>query len=200
MVNAQGLRRCLQPSPVLRWHPWAPLVAALLLLGFVFVFGAQWGHSSAMRDRSGANSYAFMVVMEHDARYPARKLMRRARAIDEAVVRFVRDSATTPSVWVRVRNQAERWLFRGRAGYEYPRDSIVSLAEFRLRELSGSAAAWQLTAAYCDEMSAVPLTGMDLLDPAAASAYSTLLGRPISPEQLAPAVPNARCEPPRRVQ
>ncbi len=42
-------RRYLQPSPTLRWHPWAPLVFALVLLSFVFYLGTQWGFAAGNR-------------------------------------------------------------------------------------------------------------------------------------------------------
>jgi hypothetical protein len=199
-MNATAIRRYLQPSPTLRWHPWAPLVSGLILVALVFVLGAQWGYSAAKRD-SAASGYgeAFLTRMEQKSRFPARDLVRKAAIIDAAVMRYVRESQHEVEAWEKTRNEAERWLFHaGRKPYVLPRQSIADLAEFRLSELGGTAAAWQVTSSYCEEMHP-PLTGYDLRQQAAADAYSTLLGRTISPEQLAPAVPNARCEP-RRVQ
>ena len=45
-MDAQVIRRYLQPSPKLRWHPWEPICAGLLLLAFVFWGGAMWGYAA----------------------------------------------------------------------------------------------------------------------------------------------------------
>ncbi len=201
-MNAHVIRRYLQPSPTLRWHPWAPLITAGVLVALVFILGAQWGYSAGKREvrKLEQYSYAFMVPMEQKPPFPARDMARKAGVIDAAVVKFVGEARERPGTWQGVTGAAERWVFRGgRALYVMPRESIVYLAEYRLRELSGSATAWQVTATYCAE-SAPVLSGVDLRNPIAADAYSTLLGRPIAAEQLAPAVPHARCEPPRRTQ
>jgi hypothetical protein len=202
MTHVDTLRRYLQPSPTLRWHPWAPIVAGLLLIALAFMLGAQWGHSAAKRevDALGQYGYAAQVRMEQKSKYPARDAFRKAGAIDAAVAKFVRESREQPGTWQRFRAESERWMFRGgRELFVIPRASIVDLAEFRLRELSGAADAWQVTSSYCREMTPLP-TGFDLRNEVAAEAYSTLLGRRISAEQLAPAVANARCEPSRRMQ
>jgi len=116
------------------------------------------------------------------------------------VLKYVRESREQTGAWEAVRAQAERWILRGgRKPLTISRESMVDLAEFRLGEMGGSAPLWQVTSTYCQEMWPT-LTGVDLRDPMAAEAYSTLLGRPIAAEQLAPAVPNARCEPTRRMQ
>jgi hypothetical protein len=204
-MNAPLIRRYLQPSPTLRWHPWAPLVAVALLIALTFILGAQWGYAAAKRDPliSDRYGYAFLAQMELTSKFPARELARKAGALDSAVIRYVNAQRETPGAWQRLRSGAESWLFQGgRNSYVLPRQSIVDLAEFRLRELSGSASRWQVTSTYCNEMEYLPLTGMDLRAgwERAANAYTELLGRTISAEQLAPAVPNARCEPSRRTQ
>ena len=200
-MNATAIRRYLQPSPTLRWHPWAPVIAGFLLLSFLFVLGAQWGYGAAKRDinRLEKYSYAGLVRVETQSRFPARDIVRKAGAIDAAVLKFVHDSEQQPGALERVRSEAERLLFRGgRESYAIPRQAIVDLAEFRLRELSGAAPQWQVTSGYCAEFLPI-LTGRDLRNFEAAEAYTKLLGRPITPEQLAPAVANARCEPSRRI-
>jgi len=204
-MNAPAIRRYLQPSPTLRWHPWAPLVAAALLIALVFALGAQWGYAAAKREWAITDRYghAFSTQLELTSKFPARELTRKAAAFDSAVIRYVGEQREPAGAWQRFRSGAERWIFQGgRPVGVLPRQFIVDLAEFRLRELSGTAPRWQATSAYCDEMTYLPLTGMDLRDRwgRAAEAYTQLLGRTISAEQLAPAVPNARCEPSRRTQ
>ena len=70
-------------------------------------------------------------------------------------------------------------------------DSARQAAEYRLKNLSGPAPQWQRTATLCGEVG----PGLDLRAELerAASAYSIVLGRTITAEQLAP-LSGVRCD------
>ena len=196
------LRRYLQPSPTLRWHPWAPLAAALVVLAFVFAIGAQVGYAIAKRElQVGADFAAYSVRWDaiRKEKQPAIDAVRRAGAIDAAVRRYLRHADEEPGVAERVLRLAERWmLYRGKDLSGPRKQGLVSLAEFRLAELGGVAPAWQVTASYCDEMGP-PISGLDLNGDyrLVAMDYSKLLSRTIDVSQVAPRIPNLRCEPKR---
>ena len=193
---AAVLRRYLQPSPTLRWHPWAPLLALVLAFAFVFVVGVRWGYSVGKREvQMGANDYASLVSAENlwTQNRPAMDVMRKAGAIDAAVRRYLVESEAQPTVLQRI----EQVLFyRGANPYLLSKQHVVYLAEFRLKEMGGSAPMWQVTASYCDEIHS-PISGLDLRPGAeeVAKEYSKLLGRRVDAAELAPLVPNMRCEP-----
>jgi hypothetical protein len=198
-MNVAVIRRYLQPSPTLRWHPWAPLIAGILLLLFVFYFGARWGYDAARRERAWeAYSPAFTVQMSYlaDNKSPGKRLLMDASRIDYAVRRFVDYPARAPNQAQQWRDRIEAFALRnGFTPLPTKREDIVRLAEFRLRELSPSSARWQATSAYCGDTREWRFAEEDVLryfiD--VARAYSTLLGREIRPEDLAPAVSGWKC-------
>ena len=208
-MDAAILRRYLQPSPTLRWHPWAPLAAGVLLLVFAFALGAWWGASAERRIFEAAftgQAGREMIRMELESSRPAAAAVWQAKAFDDVV----RNRAERPvDARTRLRDRID-WVFfcltaeRARCDIRkegwvgsLPRDddAIKRIAEYRLRNLSPAAPGWRRTSTYCEE-TMVPLTGRDLRDDFArtAAAYSQVLGRRVSPEELAPAVEGWRCE------
>jgi hypothetical protein len=202
VMNAPAIRRYLQPSPTLRWHPWAPLIAALIMLGFVFWAGAMWGfaaHQRAMASLNDSQAFADRIQIERETKRPGTAAYWQSRHFDEAVKRWVLESQASPSTWQSARNRFESIVFWKGALREIPvdqrRESIRSLAQFRLDHLAGNAPRWLGTATYCEDFPP-PLTGEDLRERyrATAAAYSVALGRSVAPEELAPNVPGLRCE------
>ena len=179
------LRRYLQPSPVMRWHPWAPLAALLLAVAAAFALGVAWGvRQLELMNADEVYMRAFMTqayVMQ-EKRGPVVPLLREARSIDDAVIRFA--SHSDNRLWP-FDVAAVRWGQKT--------DSIRNLAEFRLANLGGSATRWQPTSSYC--AGGVPSSGEDVRESyrAPALAYSKVLGRQVTTEQLAPVVPGWRC-------
>ena len=198
-MDVATFRRYLQPSPTLRWHPWAPLVAGLLLLGFVFYLGAWWGFSASSRlFWSGAiEAKASDVFFRHDLeeKRPAEALRREAGKLDAAVERYARLAAKPEGTLEKWRNALESRVFlRGRwplASHDY----AVKLAELRLSEFSAANPRWRATASWCDELHRDSRGERDLLADykPVAEAYSQVLGRTVRPEELAPAVPGGKC-------
>jgi len=86
-VNVAALRRYLQPSPTLRWHPWAPLAAGILMLLLAVYFSAKWGYASAQREEfRGYGSLASAMYMRFlmNEKSPARALLLEAGPLDGA--------------------------------------------------------------------------------------------------------------------
>ena len=197
-MDAAVLRRYLQPSPTLRWHPWAPIVAGLLSLGFAFWLGATWGFSAVAHYMNPMRWEASRerIRLELETSRPAQAVVWEARHFDAVVVNWVKEEPLRASPLRQLRDFAERWMFWRGADIDRHRvDTVRSYAEYRVANLSGDAPRWQRTATFCDE-GPQPASGRDLraeYEPVA-QAYSKMLGRPIPAEQLAPAVPNARCE------
>jgi hypothetical protein len=188
-VNAAVLRRYLQPSATLRWHPWAPLIAALLLVTFIFVFGVRWGYSAGVRfasERAAFSNTAMESVRLHlEVTRPGWMMVATAREFDAIAVAWLRDREERESIARRMQLAAEEFVFdRGRVGGEFRRTRARQLVEYRLDALSGAAPLWQRTATVCREVG----KGLDLRDELirAARAYTALMGREITPEQLAP--------------
>ena len=199
MTHVDTLRRYLQPSTTLRWHPWAPLIFGVLLLAFVFWLGARWGfetHGRTFGLMTYSTAHAEMWRINDEDKRPARAITRQAATLDAAIHRWVLENSAPRSTWEDVRDRMEAFVFWN--GRMYPRqsqDSTKKLAEFRLAHLSGRAPRWQRTTAYCDAYP-VPLSGEDLRERyrRTADEYSLVLGRAITAEQLAPLVPGFRCE------
>ncbi len=198
-MNADVFRRYLQPSPTLRWHPWAPLATGILLLLFVFYFGAQWGYASARRQEarlySSSASATYMRFLM-SGKTPARAMLFETGPLDAAVHRFVKESEHAPGMLERWRDRLEAYMFRG--GHTFgplPREAIVNISELRLREFSPESPRWQVTASYCDEIHGYAFGERDLLKDYAdvARDYTRVLGREIRPHDLAPAVPGWKC-------
>jgi hypothetical protein len=197
-VSLEAVRRYLQPSQTLRWHPWAPLAAALLLLGFAFFLGARWGYIAGARSQDyqnylGASAESMRYQMQQA--YPARALLYEASVFDAAVHQAVTRPA--PSRLVAWNARLERLVFLDRPAMPVPPEPVVAhWAEVRLKELSAANPRWQATAAYCDEIMP-PATGLDVTERyvRTATEYSHLLGRDITAQQLAPAVPGGKCAP-----
>lgn len=203
-MNAVAFRRWLQPSETLRWHPWAPLVAAGLAAAFVFAFGAAWGFAAAKRM---AHEQAINVEpwtytrTQVEAMRPARAAIEAARAFDIAVIHGAREAEAGRSRLHRWRLALEQAVFgeawQDRRNPDRPvelnalfRDNARRAAEYRLANLAGAAPFWKRTATLCEEMAG----NMDLSAQLArtAAAYTSVLGRPVTPEQLAP-LSGARC-------
>jgi len=203
-LNATTIRRYLQPAKTLRWDPWAPLVALGIALGFAFAFGAAWGFSAAKRmadeQRVYGNPWTYTRA-QVEAMQPARATLEAARAFDAAVVHGAREAAAEKSAAHRIRIAIEQRVF-GRAWLDTPManrpldlheifgDGPRRAAEYRLANLAGEAPYWKRTARLCDEVG--PAFDMSAQLAAVAAAYTTVLGRPITPEQLAP-LSGARC-------
>jgi len=202
-MDAEAIRRYLQPSPTLRWHPWAPLVAGILLLAFVFYVGMQWGFSAALRMSSmGFGHRGLEVWSRYDRqnKMPAHAMALEADRIDSDVVSFVEGAnQPPPGTLAQRRDRLEQLVFLHRAlprlDRAAEREATVKMANLRIAELSAANPRWQATSAYCDER---PQYGGPALDLVAgyrstAESYSKLLGRTIRPEDLAPAVPGGKC-------
>ena len=69
---------------------------------------------------------------------------------------------------------------------------VLQLAGKLLEKFGGDAAAWKVTAQYCRDLKGPNPLRWDLKQhyESTAAAYSKLLVRPITAEQLVPAVPN----------
>jgi hypothetical protein len=201
-MRAASFRRYLQPSPTLRWHPWAPLAVLLLALGFTFWFGVKAGIGFAER-RANADAYALgvveMLTQKDRMNRPGRALVSRAATIDRAVTSFVRSEEQSRG-FTRLLDSVigGSWLSSSRASYwRQVRESTVKAAEWRLANFSPAAPAWQKTAAWCDELRDPPLPRQYDVTAAyrfTAMDYTKLLGRRITPAELAPAVPGGICE------
>jgi hypothetical protein len=202
-VDATAFRRYLQPSPTLRWHPWAPLVAGFLILGFAFFIGARWGYDAALRTRSFERylpGFQMQVAYQAEAKSPGQRLVLDASRMDYAVMRFVDNPPVPLSAFQQWREQVERVTLRGGLARlpEIQKQDMVKLAEFRLRELSPAHARWQATASYCDDTARWRLGEEDVAYRFHdfARAYSQLLQREIGGRDIAPAVPGWKCPAP----
>ena len=201
-MKVASIRRYLQPSATLRWHPWAPLAVLLLALGFAFCFGVKAGVGFAQR-RANADAYALgvleMVTQKDRITRPGKALASRAATIDHAVESFVRSEEQSRG-FSRVLDavMGGSWLSSARASYwRQARESTIEAAEWRLANFAPGSPAWHQTAAYCDELRDLPLPRQYDVAAAygyAAKAYTKLLGREITPARLAPAVPGGRCD------
>ena len=203
-MNAATIRRYLQPAATLRWHPWAPLVSLGIALGFAFAFGASWGFSAAKRMSDEQRIYGepwTYTRSQVEAMRPARSALDAARAFDAAVSRGAREARAGESLLHRWRIAIEQAVF-GQAWLDRPNparpidlheifsDGPRRAAEYRLANLAGEAPYWKRTAHLCDEVG--PDFDMSAQLAATAAAYSQVLGRTITPEQLAP-LSGARC-------
>jgi hypothetical protein len=196
-MDATTFRRYLQPSPTLRWHPWAPALVGVLALLFAFYFGARWGKDAERREFYSAmdGAYGGRVFTDYlsDAKWPGERVMNDALAIDAGVQSFVRRDEHVPAWWEAPRARLEALVLDART-YPQRKAGAVAMAEFRLRELSPANTRWQVTSGYCarrgHRMSDFNVLG-DFRQ--SAQAYSRLLGREVRPEDLAPAVPNWIC-------
>jgi hypothetical protein len=197
-IQLDSFRRYLQPSPTLRWHPWAPLAAAILLIAFVFALGAAWGDAAAMRRAADLRVYTEpsfrMMERQLEATRPARHAFEFARSLDAAVIRAAREAQAEKSPVYRMRVSLEESVFGFLEADRHTRndidrrqvyrDSARLLAEYRLKNLAGSAADWQPTATLCRDIGRGWELGTQL--DSAAWAYSAILGRTITAQQLAP--------------
>ncbi len=198
-MDATVIRRYLQPSPALRWHPWAPLVAGLLLLGFVFYLGARFGFHAGSRFTSdlmmGAGSDVFTRHQMAETR-PAQAMLHEAGKLDAAVRFFDVQARREPGLLERWQDRAESIaFFHGRSIRAPDRQWTVKLAEFRLAEYSPANPRWNATATWCDEMRRYARSERDLLREyqSIADDYTKVLGRTVRPQDVAPAVPGWKC-------
>jgi hypothetical protein len=196
-MDVTTFRRYLQPSPTLRWHPWAPL--ATLVLALVFVFGAGIALGVKYEERRLRVSLYTPGLMEMNLQAevkvrPTAAVIRRAQTIDNSVAQWVHDYEH--KTWLDgVMDAIEPHLRAERVSRiksdDALRDAMRRVAEWRLANLAVGAPAWEQTAAYCEEWkSAFNVT--DIYE-RYAKAYTTLLGREISAKKLAPAVPGGKC-------
>jgi hypothetical protein len=195
-VDATTFRRYLQPSPTLRWHPWAPIVAGILLLLFVFYFGERWGWDASQRQyMSLGHVYGGRVYMDYlsDQKWPGQRLVNDAGSIDATVRQFVKRQQHSPTILERARAKLEAFTLNAWSGSQ-SKDTVVRMAEFRLRELSPVHPRWQATSAWCERYGH-RLQDVDVLADYAETArdYSTVLGREVRPQELAPAVSGWKC-------
>lgn len=201
-MDATIIRRYLQPSPTLRWHPWAPLFFGALLLAFVFYLGARWGFSAGNRIvgevmvRSPASDVFFRT--EQSKAGPARAMANDAQKLDRVVHAFIVEQRNPPGVLDQWSARAESMMFlQGHSVTGLPRDYVVKLAELRLSEYSGASPRWQVTSTLCDETPPFIRYGNEVSVVEGyrgiAADYSQLLGRTVRPEDLAPAVPGGKC-------
>jgi len=197
-MDVATFRRYLQPSPTLRWHPWAPLVTLALAFAFVFGLGVSLGMKYEQRfERPSRYSGAMFEVMtqQEAQKRPTALVIRRAQHIDNAVAQWVYD------------HEHRRWLDRAidalQARLRPPRvsrvdidealrDSMHRAAEWRLANLSVGAPAWQQTSVYCEEWKP-SFDDVTAIYQRYAEAYTKLLGREVTAMQLAPAVPDGKC-------
>jgi len=195
-MDAAVLRRYLQPSPTLRWHPWAPLVSGAVLLVFVFAFGAHWGWDASQRQYASlGNVYGSRVYMDYlaEEKWPGYRLVNDAGSIDATVQHFLKQQERAPTTWERWRAKLEALTFHA-SSYSHSKHTVAWMAEFRLRELSPAHPRWQATSAWCERFGHRLYEVDALADYAnAAKAYSTLLGREVRPQELAPAVAGWKC-------
>ena len=136
-MNAEVIRRYLQPSPTLRWHPWAPLVAGVVAVLFAFLFGAFWGWDASQRQwRSIGHVYGGRVYTDYlgDEKWPGHRLVNDAGSIDATVRQFVRQQQHVPGWWERERAKVEKLTFNAWSGAA-SKEGTIAMAEFRLREL-----------------------------------------------------------------
>jgi len=192
------IRRYLQPSPTLRWHPWAPLFFALLLLAFVFYLGAQWGFSAGNRlagEMMVTLPAGDIFFRAEEARIaPARAMIRDAQKLDAVVRAFIARQRNAPGVLRQWSDRAQSVIFfRGHDLAGPPREYVVKLAESRLSEYSAANPRWQATSALCSEAQPPRLVNVIEEYRGVAADYSQLLGRTIRAEDLAPAVPGGQC-------
>jgi hypothetical protein len=199
-MDATAIRRYLQPSPTLRWHPWAPLIAGLLLLGFVFYLGTRWGFNAGSRftgDLMMGTPASDVLARHHWAETrPAHAMLHEAGKLDAAVRFYDAAARREPGVLERWRDRSESIVFfRGMSIRAPDRQWAVKLAEFRLAEYSPANPRWNATAALCDEMRRYARSERDLLQEYQSTAddYTTLLGRTVRPQDVAPAVPGWKC-------
>src|SRR5258708_7041728 len=171
---------------MLRWHPWAPLVAGLLLVAFAFVLGLRWGYHLGTRVAPDYSAFSSpgreWVKFEREPRQPAFQTFASARSFDAVVVAWAREQDDRARPSKRLQFAIEDRLFLRDSAF---RDGTARhWAEYRLKTLSGNAPHWQRTANVCQELGA----GFDVRDEVdrAAKAYTRLLGREIRAEQLAP--------------
>jgi hypothetical protein len=194
-MDTTVIRRYLQPSPTLRWHPWAPLLAGALALLFAFYFGAQWGKGAERRELWSVVDYPGRVFMDYfvDAKFPGERMMSDAIAIDSGVETFVRRSEHLPAWWEAPREKLEAFVLNTHS-YRQSKEFVITMAEFRLSELSPANTRWQATSAWCARHGN-RLNDFDVLGAFkdSAKAYSKLLGREVRPQELAPAVPSWTC-------
>ena len=198
-MTTEALRRYLQPSGQLRWHPWAPIVVLILALGFSFAFGARWGFEAAKRAHEHqilGSAFLAKSRVEMQMRGDPRAPTWDANSIDQLVASWASKPYEDPGWFGQQLRRVEDYFIYGWSPVRRAKlDSTVkSLAEFRLANLAGEALAWQATSRYCDVTPKYPMP-QNLGDRyvRVADAYSKILGRRIAPERLAPAVPGGTC-------
>jgi hypothetical protein len=199
-VDATAFRRYLQPSPTLRWHPWAPLLMLLMAFGFVFEFGVKVGSRAARQiDMDPWYSQASMVRarITDQQKGGIQGVIWDANVIDNAVRQRVRVRENPRSGLETFRHRLEGLITFGfwrRDDGALIDESVRKLAEWRLANLAGDAPAWRATASYCDSTFA-PFVPADVgeLWSSTADAYSKFLGRKVTGAQLAPVVPGGHC-------
>lgn len=188
-------RRYLQPSPSLRWHPWAPRIAAAACALVIFALGVDLGIKIEKRQLRFAQYrpaiFETMIRFEELAR-PTAGLIRRAGMIDDAVRTWVEQESTRGWVDDALDALDARFSRFGMSRHAMLQSAIVRAAEWRLAHFAGSAPEWQPTSTYCQDYGTL---GGDVSSryERPAEAYTRLLGREVRAAQLAPAVPGGKC-------
>jgi hypothetical protein len=193
-MDSTTIRRYLQPSPTLRWHPWAPLVAGILLLVFVFYLGTRWGFSASQRVFNGfyVTAGASDVLLRDKLREKSAvsAMERDAARLDALVSEYLHRQSHPQTALQQWRDRIEHYVFFN--GFGMPgltRAQVAEIAEFRLAAYSAANPQWQVSSTWCDEMSAFSRSRYHR----GADEYTQLLGRTIRPEDLAPAVSGGKC-------
>ena len=193
-MDAASFRRYLQPSPTLRWHPWAPLAVLVLALIAAFTIGARLGYWYAAKElgHDHAWSYAFLtkVRIQEQGERPAMAAVREAQDLDRAVMQWASNPRTDG--WQRAAAYVHDAVNKP-VPEEKMRTALVSVAEFRLREFAPGSPRWHVDADWCKAVYASPGPVTTRYENVAV-AYTKLLGRPVYAKQLAPAIPGGECK------
>jgi hypothetical protein len=191
---AAVVRRYLQPSPTLRWHPWAPLAVAVLAAGFMLAGAAWLGFAYGRHDYGMAFSPGtqVFVAMADEERPAAMTLVQRAQRIDREVMAWVEHGRHPDRLERAFRVVDDRFYF-ARPVWTRHEDAVVHLARFRLAELSAGHPRWARTADWCAATAAAPGTLLPDTYERAAHDYSILLHEDIAVSRLVPAIPGGHC-------
>jgi len=191
---AAVVRRYLQPSPTLRWHPWAPLTVGALVAAFVVACAAWLGFAYGRHVYGMAFSPGMQVffAMADEERPAAVTLVQRALRIDREVTAWVEQGRHPGWLERGFRIVDDRYYFRQPVWTERE-DAIVHLARFRLAQLSTDHPRWAQTASWCAASGAAHGTLLPDTYERTARDYSILLHEDIAASRLMPAIPGGHC-------
>lgn len=201
--NAQTLRRFLQAPEKVRFPVVAPLVLGAICLlalvaALVFDVFIPFADSVVRSDRALSMAFkADLRARQLEVGMQGELAWHAARDIDRVVLQRAQDDDEITRGTLRGWALSKTWL---RGLFATDASIVRTLAENRLKRLSGKAPAWAATARLCEEGSS-RLTGGHRFQwnytwgiAEIAQAYTQVLGREIKPADLLPLVPNGRCE------